>query len=177
MESLVNLKKAYKGKKVLITGHTGFKGSWLSIWLHKLGAEVIGLALDPIHENDNYVLSGISNKIKDIRADIRDKEKLFRVFEEENPEIVFHLAAQPLVIDGYLDPIYTFETNVTGTANVLECIRKSDTVHTAIFITTDKVYDNKEQLTPYKEEDALGGYDPYSASKGASEIVIASSSL
>jgi len=174
LESLVTLKSTYKGKKVLVTGHTGFKGSWLSIWLHELGAEVIGVALNPIHKKDNFVLSGISKKIKDIRADIRDKEKLFKIFDQEKPEMVFHLAAQPLVIDGYHDPIYTFETNVMGTANVLECIRKSNTVHTAVFITTDKVYDNKEQLTPYKEEDALGGYDPYSASKGASELVIAS---
>ncbi len=174
MENLVNFKNIYQGKRVLVTGHTGFKGSWLSIWLHKLGAEVVGVALDPIHEKDNFVLSGISEKIKDIRADIRDKEKLVEIFEQEKPEIVFHLAAQPLVIDGYQNPIYTFETNVMGTANVLECIRKSKTIHTAVFITTDKVYDNKEQLTPYKEEDALGGYDPYSASKGASEIVIAS---
>ncbi len=164
----------YKGKKVLVTGHTGFKGSWLSIWLLKLGAQVVGLSLDPYNEKDNFVLSGISKKMKDIRGDIRNKETLLKVFEIEKPEIVFHLAAQSLVIDGYNDPIYTYETNTMGTANVLECVRLSKTTHTAIFITTDKVYENKEWIWPYRETEPMGGYDPYSSSKGAAELIIAS---
>jgi len=176
MENLVklNLETSYKNKKVLITGHTGFKGSWLSIWLNKIGANVIGYALDPVNKKDNFSLSGISNKIVDIRGDIRDKEKLAKVFEKEKPEIVFHMAAQALVIEGYNDPVYTYETNLLGTVNVLECIRMSKSVHTAIFITTDKVYENKEWVWPYRETDTLGGYDPYSSSKGASELIISS---
>ncbi len=176
MENLVGLNfgNIYQGKKVLVTGHTGFKGSWLSIWLNKLGAKVIGFALDPVNENDNFVLSGISKSIKDIRGDIRDKEKLAEVFEEEKPEIVFHLAAQALVIDGYNDPIATYEINTMGTANILECVRLCKSVHTAIFITTDKVYENKEWIWPYREDEPMGGYDPYSSSKGAAELIIAS---
>ena len=164
----------YKGKKVLITGHTGFKGSWLSIWLNKLGADVIGYALPPVNEDDNFVLSGISGKIKDITGDIRDRDHLFSVFKKEKPEIVFHLAAQALVIDGYKNPIETYETNTMGTANLLDAVRNSDTVTTAVFITTDKVYENKEWIWPYREFEQLGGYDPYSSSKGAAELIIAS---
>ncbi len=171
VNTLLNI---YQGKKVLITGHTGFKGSWLSIWLQKLGAEVIGFALDPIREEDNFVLSGISNKLKDIRGDIRNREKLFEVFETEKPEIAFHLAAQALVMDGYNDPVTTYETNTMGTVNVLEAIRNSDSARTAIFITTDKVYENKEWIWPYRETEPMGGYDPYSSSKGAAELIIAS---
>lgn len=176
MENLVklNFKNIYRGKKVLLTGHTGFKGSWMSIWLHNLGAEVIGFALDPVNENDNFVLTGISEHIKDIRGDIRDKRKLADVFDKEKPEIVFHLAAQALVIDGYNDPITTFEVNSMGTVNILECVRSSQSVHTAIFITTDKVYENKEWIWPYREDEPMGGYDPYSSSKGAAELIIAS---
>ncbi|MCF8297451.1 MAG: CDP-glucose 4,6-dehydratase [Saprospiraceae bacterium] len=174
MKSIDELLAYYKGKKVLITGHTGFKGSWLTIWLHKLGAEVIGYGLDTANPSGNYMLSGISSKIKSIRDDIRNREKLINVFEEEKPEIIFHLAAQALVIDAYKNPIKTYETNTMGTANVLEAIRLSNSIHTAIFITTDKVYDNKEHLIPYREEDRLGGYDPYSSSKGAAELIIAS---
>jgi len=127
MESLVNsnLSETYKDKNVLITGHTGFKGSWLSIWLHELGAKVSGLALDPENERCNFLLSGIGDKINDYRVDIRDRENLQKTFDQIQPEIVFHLAAQPLVIDGYEKPAYTFETNLMGTVNVLECIRKS----------------------------------------------------
>lgn len=171
---LDSLFRIYKGKKVLITGHTGFKGSWLTIWLLKLGANVIGFSLEESNENDNFNLSNVSGKIKDIRGDIRDKTKLFEVFEDEKPEIIFHLAAQALVIDGYSDPVCTYETNIMGTVNVLEAIRKSKSVHTAIFITTDKVYDNKEWNWPYREIEAMGGYDPYSSSKGAAELVISS---
>ena len=165
----------YKGKRVLVTGHTGFKGSWLSIWLHELGAEVVGVALDPYSDRDNFVLSGIGSKIKaDIRADIRDGQKMKEIFAEYQPEIVFHLAAQPLVRLSYEQPVETYEANVMGTIHVLEAIRATESVKVGVMITTDKCYDNKEQMRGYKEDDPFGGYDPYSSSKGACEIVIQS---
>lgn len=165
----------YKGKKVLVTGHTGFKGSWLSLWLHSLGAEVIGIGLDPYSERDNYVLTGIGNKIKaDIRADIRDGEKMKKIFEEFSPEIVFHLAAQPLVRLSYEIPVETYHTNVMGTINILEAIRATSSVRVGVMITTDKCYENKEQIWGYRENEPMGGYDPYSSSKGAAEIAISS---
>ena len=164
----------YKGKTVLVTGHTGFKGSWLSIWLNELGAEVIGYALDPYTKKDNFVLSGLENKIVDIRGDIRDKKHLKEVFDKYKPEFVFHLAAQPLVRLSYENPIETYEINVMGTINVLECIRETPEVKIGIMITTDKCYENKEQIWGYREIDSLGGYDPYSSSKGAAEIAISS---
>ena len=165
----------FRGKKVLVTGHTGFKGSWLSIWLHELGAEVIGVSLDPFSERDNFVLSGIGAKIKaDIRADIRDGQKMKEIFAEHKPEIVFHLAAQPLVRLSYKKPVETYETNVMGTIHILEAIRATDSVKVGVMITTDKCYENKEQLRGYKEDDPFGGYDPYSSSKGACEVVIQS---
>ena len=165
----------YKGKRVLVTGHTGFKGSWLSIWLHELGAEVVGVALDPISERDNFVLSGIGSKIKvDIRAYIRDLNKMKEIFAEYQPEIVFHLAAQPLVRLSYDQPVETYEANVMGTIHVMEAIRATKSVKVGVMITTDKCYDNKEQMTGYKEDDPFGGYDPYSSSKGACEIAIQS---
>lgn len=165
----------YKGKRILVTGHTGFKGSWLSIWFHELGAEVVGVALDPYSDRDNFVLSGIGSKIKaDIRADIRDGHKMKEIFAEYQPEIVFHLAAQPLVRLSYEQPVETYETNVMGTIHVLEAIRATESVKVGVMITTDKCYDNKEQIRGYKEDDPFGGYDPYSSSKGACEIVIQS---
>ena len=165
----------YKGKKVLVTGHTGFKGSWLSIWLHELGAEVVGVGLDPYNEKDNFVLSGIGNKIKaDIRADIRDGEKMKEIFKQYQPEIVFHLAAQPLVRLSYEIPVETYQTNVMGTINIMEAIRATENVKVGVMITTDKCYDNKEQMRGYKEDDPFGGYDPYSSSKGACEVAIQS---
>ncbi len=165
----------YKGKRVLVTGHTGFKGSWLSIWLHELGAEVVGVGLDPYSDKDNFVLSGIGDKIKaDIRADIRDGEKMKEIFEEYKPEIVFHLAAQPLVRLSYDIPVDTYQTNVMGTINVLEAIRATDSVKVGVMITTDKCYENKEQIWGYRENEPMGGYDPYSSSKGAAEIAISS---
>lgn len=164
----------YKGKKILVTGHTGFKGSWLSIWLEMMGADVIGYALDPYSEKDNFVLSGISDKIIDIRGDIRDRAKLNNVFNEHKPEIVFHLAAQPLVRLSYDIPIETYEINLMGTLNILEAIKKTDSVKTGVMITTDKCYENKEQIWGYRENEAMGGYDPYSSSKGAAEIAISS---
>lgn len=165
----------YKGKRVLITGHTGFKGSWLSIWLHALGAEVIGVGLDPYSEKDNFVLSGIGGKIKaDMRADIRDADKMKEIFAEYKPEIVFHLAAQPLVRLSYDIPVETYQTNVMGTINILEAMRATDSVKVGVMITTDKCYENKEQIWGYRENEPMGGYDPYSSSKGAAEIAISS---
>ena len=151
----------YQGKKVLVTGHTGFKGAWLSIWLHQLGAKVIGLALDPEYPESIFELSGIGDKIKDYRGDIRDKELVNKIITDEKPEIVFHLAAQPLVIASYSDPLYTYEVNTLGTAYVLDAMKNSESLATGIFITTDKVYENKEWIWPYRESEQLGGYDPY----------------
>jgi len=164
----------YRGKRVLITGHTGFKGSWLAIWLHELGAEVIGLALDPFSERDNYVLLGIQDKIIDLRGDIRDGQLVKDVFQKYQPEIVFHLAAQPLVRLSYDIPVETYEVNVMGSIHVMEAIRVTDSVKVAVMITTDKCYENREQIWGYRENEAMGGYDPYSSSKGAAEIAIAS---
>ncbi|ALO15755.1 CDP-glucose 4,6-dehydratase [Salinivirga cyanobacteriivorans] len=164
----------YKNKKVLITGHTGFKGSWLSIWLNMLGAEVIGVALDPINKKDNYVLSGISSSIKDYREDIRKPDSVKEIVFKEKPEILFHLAAQPIVLDSYKKPVYTYETNVMGTVNMLETFRLSDSLKIGVFITTDKCYENIEKNYSYKETDPMGGYDPYSSSKGAAELAISS---
>ena len=177
--SLENLVKmgflnTYKGRKVLVTGHTGFKGGWLSLWLHHIGADVTGYSLDPEHPEGIFVLSDIGKKIKDYRGDIRDLNRLAEVFTNEKPEIVFHLAAQPLVLDSYNNPIETFETNIMGTANVLKAITDSSTVKAAIMITTDKCYENREQIWGYRENDAMGGHDPYSASKGAAELIISS---
>ena len=163
----------FKGKRVLVTGHTGFKGSWLRIWLHEMGADVVGVGLEPYSEKDNYVLSGIGKKITaDIRADIRDGQKMKEIFAEYQPEIVFHLAAQPLVRLSYEIPVETYETNVMGSINVMEAARVTDSVKVVVMITTDKCYENKEQIWGYRENEQMGGYDPYSSSKGAAEIAI-----
>lgn len=165
----------YQGKRVLVTGHTGFKGSWLSIWLKELGADVIGIGLEPYSERDNFVLTGIGDRIyADIRADIRDGDRLKEIFAYYKPEIVFHLAAQPLVRLSYEIPVETYQSNVMGTINVMEAMRATDSVNVGVMITTDKCYDNKEQLTGYREDDPFGGYDPYSSSKGACEVAIQS---
>lgn len=165
----------YCGKRVLVTGHTGFKGSWLSIWLHELGAEVVGVSQDPFTNRDNYVLSGIGNKmIADLRSDICDGQKMKEIFQKYQPEVVFHLAAQPLVRYSYEQPVETYEANVMGTIHVMEAIRATSSVKVGVMITTDKCYDNKEQMRGYKEDDPFGGYDPYSSSKGACEIAIQS---
>lgn len=166
-----DLQAFYKDKRVLITGHTGFKGSWLTIWLNELGAKVIGIALDPDYEKNLFNLAGLSRRVIDYRQDIKDLNRLKRIFAAEQPEIVFHLAAQALVIPGYEDPVNTFSTNIMGTASVLEACRSTKSVKQIIIVTTDKVYENKEVFTGYKEDDSLGGHDPYSASKAAAEIV------
>lgn len=165
----------YCGKRVLVTGHTGFKGSWLSIWLHELGAEVVGVSQEPFTNRDNYVLSGIGHKMMaDLRSDICDGQKMKEIFQKYQPEIVFHLAAQPLVRYSYEQPVETYEANVMGTIHVMEAIRATSSVKVGVMITTDKCYDNKEQMRGYKEDDPFGGYDPYSSSKGACEIAIQS---
>jgi CDP-glucose 4,6-dehydratase len=162
----------YRGRSVLLTGHTGFKGSWLSLWLTELGAHITGIALSPETELNHWDSLGLS--IDDRRIDVRDLTELQRVFEAANPEIVFHLAAQPLVRRSYRDPIDTWSTNVMGTANVLEACRCQASVKAVVVITTDKCYENQEWPWGYRENDRLGGHDPYSASKAAAEHVAAS---
>lgn len=164
----------YKGKKVLVTGHTGFKGSWLALWLIKLGANVIGYSLDPYTERDHFITANLSERIIDVRGDIKDSAKLSNVFETYKPDIVFHLAAQPLVRLSFDIPRQTFEDNIMGTVNLLECVRMSSSVKSCICITSDKCYDNKEWVWGYRETDPMGGFDPYSASKGCSELVVSS---
>lgn len=171
---MTNLKEAYSGKTVLVTGHTGFKGSWLSLWLNHLGAKVVGYALDPVDEKCNFNLSHVQDKVVDIRGDINDLEHMRKVFTEYQPDFVFHLAAQPLVLESYRNPVYTFQTNLVGTVNVLECIRHLEKPCVGVMITTDKVYENHEDGRPFKEDDKFGGYDPYSASKATCEIAISS---
>lgn len=164
----------FQNKKVLVTGHTGFKGSWLSIWLHELGANVVGYALAPKTDRDNFVLAGLDSKMVDVRGDVRDPLALQRLFEEHQPEIVFHLAAQPLVRYSYEAPVETYDVNVMGTIHVLEEIRRCTATRTGVMITTDKCYENLEQHTRYQEGDPLGGRDPYSSSKAACELAISS---
>lgn len=166
-------KSIWKDKKVLITGHTGFKGSWLSIWLKMMGAEAIGYALEPYTDRDNFVLSELGEKITHIVGDIRDYEHINEIFKRYKPEFVFHLAAQPIVRKSYIDPKETYDINIGGTVNLLECCRLTDSVEVIINITTDKCYENKEWIWGYRENDRLGGYDPYSSSKAGSEIVTA----
>ena len=164
----------YKNKVVLVTGDTGFKGSWLAIWLKELGSNVIGYALKPKTENDNYVICGLENRIIHVDGDVRDYRHLKSVFDKHKPDIVFHLAAQALVLEGYRDPLETHSTNIMGTINILEAIRHTESVTDAVIITTDKCYENKEWIHGYRENDRLGGKDPYSSSKAACEIVIKS---
>jgi CDP-glucose 4,6-dehydratase len=163
---------AYCGRRVLVTGHTGFKGSWLCLWLQALGSEVTGLALDPSSEPSHWGLLKLS--IKDHRIDIRDEAAVRRVFAAERPEIVFHLAAQPLVRRSYREPVTTWATNVMGTVHVLEAARHTPDVRAVIVVTTDKCYENREWPWAYRERDRLGGHDPYSASKAGAELVAAS---
>lgn len=167
------MKNIFENKKVLITGHTGFKGSWLIIWLLHLGAEVVGYALDPKTPKDNFVLSGLSKHITDIRGDIRDFKKLLSVFKVQKPDIVLHLAAQALVLEGYNHPRETYDTNVLGTVNLLEACRLTDSVRIVVVVTSDKCYENHEWVWGYRENDPVGGSDPYSSSKGAVELVCA----
>ena len=167
------LQGAYKGKRILITGHTGFKGSWLSLWLKELGADVIGYALEPPTKPNLFEAVSLDEKITHIIGDVRDEEHLFSVFEKYQPEFVFHLAAQPLVRLSYKEPKLTYETNVMGTVNVLEAVRKTKNARVCIIVTSDKCYENREWVYGYRETDPMGGHDPYSSSKGCAELVTA----
>jgi len=162
----------YRGKRVLITGHTGFKGSWLSEWLFSLGAEVTGFALAPATSPALFEQLGLSARLRHTLGDVRDLAEVRSVVEESKPDFVFHLAAQPLVRLSYDQPVATYATNVMGTVNVLEAVRQAGRPCVVVAITTDKCYENKEWVYSYREEDPMGGYDPYSSSKGAAELVI-----
>lgn len=164
--------QVFKAKKILITGHTGFKGSWLCTWLHELGAEVVGVSDDTVSQPSNYQASSLASFVQDHRLDIRDADKLSELVQEVQPDFVFHLAAQALVRPSYSDPLSTLTTNSIGTANLLEALRSLDKQVVAIMITSDKAYDNVEWVWGYRETDRLGGKDPYSASKGMAELVI-----
>ena len=161
----------FKDKKVLVTGDTGFKGSWLSIWLKELGAEVYGYALPAKTEKDNFVKCNLKNIINHKDGDIRNKDSLLKYFQDVRPDVAFHLAAQPLVLESYENPHYTFETNLMGTVNFFEAVRKTDSIKAAINITSDKCYRNNEWIWGYRENEPMGGDDPYSASKGCSELI------
>lgn len=164
----------WHGKRVLVTGHTGFKGGWLVLWLQRLGALVCGIALPPSTTPNLFELARVEEGVDNHFCDIRDAERLTTLVRAYRPEIVLHLAAQPLVRASYRDPLATFSSNIMGTVHVLDTLRSLESVRVAVMATTDKVYRNLEQPYPYREEDAIGGHDPYSASKAASEIVIAS---
>lgn len=166
------LKKFYAGKNVLITGHTGFKGSWLAEWLLALGAQVTGFALPPLQPDDHFNLLGLSSRLRHIEGDIRDAAQLKKVCADVRPDIVFHLAAQALVRRSYQEPQLTFETNVMGSVNLLEAVRHTPSVRSLVYITSDKCYQNVEWVWGYRETDRLGGDDPYSASKACAEIVL-----
>ena len=163
-------KSLYKGRRVLVTGHTGFKGSWLSIWLKELRAEVIGYSLEPPSEPNNFDASRLKNRITHIHGDVRNLDQLLEAFHQYQPEFVFHLAAQPLVRLSYEEPKLTFDTNVGGTVNVLEAVRLTDSVKVIVNMTSDKCYENREWVWGYRENDPMGGRDPYSASKGCAEL-------
>ncbi len=164
----------YKGKRVLVTGHTGFKGTWMCMLLVQAGAQVTGYALEPPAEPSVYALSGIEEKMYSVTGDIRDLEHLRSVFDETEPEIVIHMAAQPIVRESYRNPVYTYEVNVMGTVNILECVRTHPCVRSFVNVTTDKVYLNREWEWGYRENEELNGYDPYSNSKSCSELVTSS---
>ena len=164
----------YKNKRILITGDTGFKGSWLALWLKSLGAEVFGYALPPENDNDHFNLLKLDKEIHHVDGNLLDFESLCKTIDKIQPEIVFHLAAQALVRFSYDEPKLTFDTNVSGSVNILESIRRCASVKSLIYVTTDKCYKNKEWIWGYRENDELGGHDPYSASKAAAEIVFSS---
>lgn len=169
MEKFLN--DFYRGKKVLVTGHTGFKGSWMCKMLANAGAEVTGFSLNPPTNPSLFEIAGIANDVHSAIGNIRNFDMLWETFEKAKPEIVLHLAAQPIVRDSYKAPAYTYETNVMGTVNILECVRKSDCVRSFLNVTTDKVYLNKEWNWGYRENEELDGFDPYSNSKSCSELV------
>jgi len=164
----------FRDKKILVTGDTGFKGSWLSLWLSEMGAQVFGYALPPNHVDDNFLICELKNRVAHENGDIRELPDLIAYFDEIKPDIVFHLAAQALVLESYSDPHTTFATNIMGTVNLFEAVRKTPSVKVVINVTSDKCYTNNEWVWGYREKDPLGGHDPYSASKSASEVVTAS---
>ncbi|MCB0422840.1 MAG: CDP-glucose 4,6-dehydratase [Bdellovibrionales bacterium] len=174
MESVVVNSNFWKGKRVFLTGHTGFKGAWLAFWLHSMGAKVTGVALAPSTEPNLFSILGLESKIDSYFLDIRNYEELSALLQKSEPEIVLHLAAQALVRDSYQDPLGTYSTNIMGTAHVLEALRQTPSVRSGLIVTTDKCYENKEWVYGYRETDPMGGYDPYSSSKGCAELVTAS---
>ena len=163
----------WKGKKVFLTGHTGFKGSWLSLWLHSMGAQVTGYALEPPTQPSLFVLAGIDNLVTSVIGDVRDADRIVKAMIDSQADVVIHMAAQPLVRDSYKVPVDTYAVNVMGTVNLLEAVRLCKTVRAVINVTTDKCYENKEWVWGYRENEPLGGYDPYSSSKACSELVTA----
>ncbi|MEM1282947.1 MAG: CDP-glucose 4,6-dehydratase [Chlamydiota bacterium] len=164
----------YREKKVLLTGHTGFKGAWLATWLAQIGSEVVGFSLNPITQPNLFEINGLSNIVKHYIGDIRDAQRLAKVVQQESPDIIIHFAAQSLVLESYQNPLETFEVNALGTVNVLNAAVQSSNIAAVLVITTDKVYENHEWCWGYKENDHLGGHDPYSASKAMAEIAAAS---
>ena len=163
----------WRGKRVFLTGHTGFKGSWLSLWLKQLGAELTGYALHPLTQPNLFEKARVSAGMTSVIGDIRDGAKLLTTVREAKPDVVIHMAAQPLVRRSYADPVETYSTNVMGTVHLLEAVRACESVRAVVNITTDKCYENREWLWPYRENEAMGGYDPYSSSKGCAELVTA----
>lgn len=161
----------YRGKRVLVTGHTGFKGSWLALWLEHLGAQVAGFSIDVPSSPSNFELLDLEHRVRHYVGDIRDRALVAEVIDEFRPELIFHLAAQSLVRRSYADPVTTFETNTLGMVNLLECVRTRPWIRAAVLITSDKAYRNNEWVWGYRETDALGGHDPYSGSKGCAELV------
>ena len=161
----------WENKRVLITGHTGFKGGWLSLWLHSMGAQVVGIALPPNTEPSFFQKTNLASSINSNFVDIRDYENILNIIKLAKPELVFHLAAQPLVRYSYVNPIETYATNVMGTVHLLEAVRQVGATKVVVNVTTDKCYDNKEWVWGYRESDPMGGFDPYSSSKGCSELV------
>lgn len=174
LEKMVMNVNFWQGKKVLVTGHTGFKGSWLCLWLQKLGAEITGFSLNIPSQPSLYEQAQVAENMTCIMGDIRNISHLKAIFTQAQPEIVFHLAAQSLVRESYQDPIETYSTNVMGTLNVLEAIKETSSVKSVVMVSTDKCYENKESTTGYTEEDNLGGFDPYSSSKACLELLVAS---
>jgi CDP-glucose 4,6-dehydratase len=162
----------FRDRKVLITGHTGFKGSWLTLWLDRLGADITGIALDPRTPLDAYYAMNIASICNDLRQDITDFNGVLNIFSEIQPRIVFHLAAQPLVLESYENPLYTLNTNIIGTANILEACRLTPSIKVIVVVTSDKCYENRETLLGYSENDKLGGKDPYSVSKACAELIV-----
>ena len=172
VEMLVN-EQSWPGRRVLVTGHTGFKGGWLSLWLHEMGAKVCGFALAPPTDPSFFVQTRLGDLLRNVEGDVRDATAVDAVVADFRPEVIFHLAAQPLVRASYAEPVETYATNIMGTVNVLDACRRLPGVAAAVCITTDKCYENREWAWPYREIDPMGGYDPYSSSKGAAELVIA----